>query len=129
MELGVQYDIRFATDIAVIGTAAFRATDLATQASTNPYARSAGGGVVAIAPSGGAIAGIDMNRWGRTGSATSQGSPVTMGGQELALVPPGLAAGDGATRRVPLSRQESIRQAEQLIGGTIAFDPGTVKRR
>ncbi|NCP15036.1 MAG: hypothetical protein GW858_12880 [Sphingomonadales bacterium] len=128
-EIGVQYDIRFAADIAVIGTAALRATTSGTQPSTNPYAGGAGGGAVSVAPSSGTIAGIDMNRWGGTGTASPQGGPASIGGQELSLLPPGLTAGEGTARGNALARQAAVKQAEQLMGGMITFDGGMAERR
>ncbi|WP_296719610.1 hypothetical protein [Erythrobacter sp.] len=122
-ELGVQYDIRFAADIAVIGTAAF------TAGNGNMAAAPAPG----VAPVPVTIAGIDMNRWGGTGSASPQGSPVPGGGlaQALAqaLVPLAMQSGEGAGRGDGPVRHEAIRQAEQLMGGLITFHGARTDQR
>jgi hypothetical protein len=115
---GMTYAIRTSPGNSIVGTAAFRAQGAGVTTASGSAA------VASIAPGGAPMGGIDMSRWGGTGSATPQGTGTGTGkGTDtgaLSLLPPG--AGNLAERR---SGPTAAREAERLLGGLVTFPAAT----
>ncbi len=113
-ELGVQYDIRFTADIAVIGTAAFIAGNGSMGSGSGTNTASAGGPITAGAAPGG-----EWSRW--TGSAATGANPSGLadGLAATGQVVPGTASLESGF--AASERDAAIRQAERLMNGMISF--------